>query len=291
MCPLCGLTEGKPSWLALDFLDGRFNYMECGGCESLICWPMPDDTILAKMYDSSYCETAEAFGEDASLAKFSEVIEFIRSLPNGNFIDYGCGDGKLLVKVKSLGWDVAGIDFNPDFADLAKQQGIGVTSPDQATDVLADVLHLGDVIEHLTDLNAQFPEILKRIKPGGLLIAHGPLEANANLFYRVIKFNKNLRGRKATNIPPFHVILATSKGQLRLFERFDLKEIKFSVQEVAFPALDKLSTKDFYNPRQVSLYALRKVSQLVSSLNMRDSGNRYFYVGQKPLTAQANGRN
>ncbi len=58
---------------------------------------------------------------------------------------------------------------------------------------LADVLHLGDVIEHMTKINEQMPEILKLIKPGGFLIAQGPLEANFNVFTLGIRLSRSFR--------------------------------------------------------------------------------------------------
>lgn len=58
---------------------------------------------------------------------------------------------------------------------------------DPTGEPVVDVLHLGDMIEHLTDLEHQFPEILRLIKPGGYLLAQGPLEAGPNLFTSVLK--------------------------------------------------------------------------------------------------------
>ena len=280
-CPLCSSTDKKRSWLTLSFMDKLFAYDECLVCRSLICRPMPDESVLSRMYDASYCETADSYGEDASLAKFSGVLDFLRTLAVGTFIDFGCGDGKLLLAVKAMGWDVSGIDFNPEFAVSAKAAGIPVTSPHEPVSELADVLHLGDVLEHLTDLNNQFPEIINRLKHGGYLIAHGPLEANSNLFFKVIRLGKRLRGSKPTDMPPFHVILATTTGQLCLFERFSFAEVALQIDEIAFPAAEQLTSKELRHARSIALFLLRKTSQLFSRFNTHDSGNRYFYVGRR----------
>jgi 2-polyprenyl-3-methyl-5-hydroxy-6-metoxy-1,4-benzoquinol methylase len=77
----------------------------------------------------------------------------------------------------------------------------------------ADVVHVGDVIEHLTQLDTQFPEIPGLIKPGGLLLAQGPLENNASLFTFALSSARKLRPARRTEMAPYHVLLATSQGQ------------------------------------------------------------------------------
>jgi SAM-dependent methyltransferase len=280
-CPLCGGKKYEYSWLVLEFQNREFKYLECSDCRSLICDPMPDEETLSVMYDSGYCDSSEAAGEDTSIEKFDQVFGFLETLQKGNLIDYGCGDGKFLKAAKDRGWKVLGIEYNPDFAkDLAKDN-IKIISPFEKAEEQADVLHLGDVLEHLTDLNLQFPEILDLLKDGGYLISHGPLEANRNLFYKSLKFAKKFKRNKITYMAPFHVTLATTEGQMRLFERFGLEQIEFSVDEVAFPAPESISVTELRNMRTTGLYALRKLSRLTSSLNMKKSGNRYFYAGKK----------
>src|SRR6185503_14816261 len=77
----------------------------------------------------------------------------------------------------------------------------------------ADVLHIGDVIEHLTLLDKQFPAVLELIKPGGLLLAQGPLENNSSLFTSALAFARRVRANRRTEMAPYHVLLATSQGQ------------------------------------------------------------------------------
>lgn len=280
-CPLCGGGELHGSWLKTSFRGKAFDFLECADCRSLVCDPMPDTETLSQMYDSTYADFWGDSGDDKSLEKFASVLKYLETLEKGTFIDYGCGDGGLLRKVKSLGWDVLGIEFNPDFAKSLAAEGIRVLSYSDEITEKADVLHLGDVVEHLTDLDGQFPQILDLLKDDGCLMSHGPLEGNPNLFYQMLKLGKKFKRDKVTEMPPFHVILATSQGQRALFERFGLKEMEFQVDEVAFPAVDSISLKDLTNIRTTGLFALRKASQITSSRDMPNLGNRYFYVGRK----------
>jgi SAM-dependent methyltransferase len=244
---------------------------------------MPDDATLAKMYDSSYCDPDAAVdsGEAHLPDRFDDVIDVISGRPAGLFIDFGCGEGELLRDVKALGWDTLGIDFNPDFASAAVREGITVLPVGAPVERKADVLHLGDVIEHLTDLNTQFPDIVELLKEDGLLIAHGPLEGNPNLFFRCIRGLKKLRGNPRTEMAPFHVILATTDGQEILFERAGLEKVAYRISEIAFPAPETLALKELSNVRNASLYGIRKISKFVTRLGGNKIGNRYFYVGRK----------
>lgn len=79
----------------------------------------------------------------------------------------------------------------------------------------------------------------------------------------------------------FHVILATSEAQKTLFERFNLTEEKFQVDEIAFPTAENISLGDLKNIRKTGLFVTRKISQVTSSIDMKNLGNRYFYIGKK----------
>lgn len=281
-CPLCSCRDLTGSWLKLTYNGKQFDYAECAGCGSLICEPMPDEATLTEMYDLSYCEPEAASpGEFETPDKFSEVLSFLKGVEPGVFIDYGCGEGKLLLDVKALGWRAVGVDFNPEFAAEARDAGIEIRHITEKLGFQADVVHLGDVLEHLTDLDSQFPKIMELVKDGGLIVAHGPLEGNANLFFRFIRFGKKLRGNPVTEMAPFHVILATTEGQKGLFDRSGLEQIEYRISEIAFPAPDKLSLADLRSPRTVGMYAVRKLSQGATSFAGNKTGNRYFYIGRK----------
>jgi SAM-dependent methyltransferase len=283
-CSLCGVEEFDKSWLGtVEFQNKDYTYYQCAGCKSFICDPMPDEEALLEMYGNKYFEVEAIESEDTSAEKFDEVVKFLGSLEAGVFIDYGCGDGKLLQTVAGLGWKVVGVEFSPEvIAELAQKTSFEIISHTALPAEKADLIHLGDVLEHLTDLEAQMPRILAMLKTGGIFIAHGPLEANPSFFNFMLKISRGLKGTKITSIPPYHVILATTLGQRKLFERFGLSEINFDVQEVAFPAPYELTTNMITKPRQLMLFTIRKLSQLISRIKgVKNLGNRYFYIGRK----------
>jgi len=285
-CPLCNSNSVRSSWLGEIFYEGYvFPYLECLSCKSLFCDPMPSDEMVNKIYGTAY---QGALPEDPAENEPGDpvrVIQWLRRQPSaGTFIDYGCRDGMLLLQAKELKWQAIGIEINSDVAKATEKRiGVPVVQPDSPllSGQLADVLHLGDVIEHLTKIEVQMPQILRRIKPGGLLIAQGPLEANNNLFTLAIRGSRLLRRSKVIRTSPEHVILATSKGQRSLFSRFGLKEIEYILNEVAWPAPSKIPRREELSVRSLTLYTLRRLSQIATQLHPDSWGNRYFYVGQK----------
>ena len=282
-CPLCDEKHYRSSWLGATVYKGReFPYVECLACSSLYCEPMPDAEALAQMYGPSY---AMSFSPDPSIDDPKEpqrVLDWLAKTERGTFIDYGCGEGKLLEAAAESGWDVLGIEFDDEVVRrLTERSGLKAMTSRAAlaSEPIADVLHLGDVIEHMTNINEQMPAVLNLIKPGGLLIAQGPLEANFNIFTMGVRLSRSLRPSAKSELAPYHVMLATKEGQEECFRRFDLAKQEFDVTEVSWPAPTRLLRSDLAKPRAVGLFALRRLSQAVSSIQP-EWGNRYFYVGR-----------
>lgn len=264
------------------FQGREFNFPCCGFCKSLYCAPMPDDQLLAVMYSSAYQSQSDRIIALEDPKEPERVIRILSELPRGTFVDYGCGNGHLLTEAAKLKWRVVGVEFDRKVVEeLQSRTGLTLycVNSDTPQCPIADVLHLGDVIEHLTRLDEQMPQILRWLKPGGILLAQGPLEAHRNLFTWVLRLARKLRPTLIEG-PPYHVILATGQGQRTFFNRFHLQEIEYRMSEVAWPAPASLQWKDWGNPRSVGLFFLRKVSQVISFFLPGLMGNRYFYRGR-----------
>jgi SAM-dependent methyltransferase len=287
-CPLCGDESFAPSWLRATRHEGKeFHYAACRGCHSLYCRPMPDARDLESMYGTSYALGTEPNGVDDPKDP-DWVVEWLDRLEPGTFVDYGCGTGVLLAEARRHGWEVRGVELTDEVVEeTSRRTGLPVVSVDRALDEgsVADVIHLGDVLEHLTDLDREMPRILSLLKDGGLLLAQGPLEANGNLFTWVLRLSRGFRRKKPPEMPPYRVTLATRKGQWALFRRFGLTAVEESLDEVSWPAPARLSTADLLSPRRVGLFALRVLSKSLSRFRRDQWGNRYRYAGRINETA------
>lgn len=287
-CPLCDAAESLPSWLGRVNYDQReFCYLECRSCRSLYCHPMPDDQTLRRMYGPEYANDVAADCSVQDPKEPQRVVNWLRSKERGTFLDYGCGDGRLLTEAIQLNWRALGVEFDDEVAAAtAGRTGadvVGVASIDSLPRECADVLHLGDVIEHLTHLREQMVQILDLLKPGGILLAQGPLEANPNLFTWAVRMSRTLRKSRRTEMAPYHVLLATAEGQRRFFQRFGLVELEYAIHEVAWPAPGCIQRADLLRPKPMTLFLLRRLSQGISRLRPQQWGNRYFYVGRRSV--------
>lgn len=291
-CPMCGDSNSRRSWLGSTNYGGRrFDYVACRGCESLYCQPMPDGDVLAMMYGPSYGGTPSGGHETDDARDFDRVLAWLRRQSPGTFLDFGCGAGGLLRGAQEAGWRAIGIEFDPEVAKRVQAETGARVATKLEPDLfgVADVVNVGDVVEHLTDPAQQMGEVLETLKPGGVLLAQGPLEANRNLLTWAVQLGRTLRPR-ASQMPPYHVTLATARGQRRFFERIGVEELEFAVSEVDWPAPSRLPVGGRLQARPTALFVVRKLSRTIGALGAPGWGNRYFFAGRRPAAVQAASR-
>jgi SAM-dependent methyltransferase len=244
---------------------------------------MPDAETLKQMYGDDYGQFLSVDHAHTGDAGTQKVLELMKKLGNGTFLDYGCGAGKLISEVSALGWKSYGIEFNRSMTDQiagTHEAVIAGNLEEIPAEISFDAIHFGDVVEHLTDVNVDMPKVLARLTKNGVLIAQGPLEANFNVFLLGLRLKRMLRSSDSS-MPPYHVSLATAKGQKSFFSRFGLQEIIFEIVETAHPAPERLTFGGLRSIRLTSLFLLRKTSQAISRTVRSSMGNRYFYAGRK----------
>jgi hypothetical protein len=176
------------------------------------------------------------------------------------------------------------VEFDPEIVQQASARSgcavfWGLDALRGSAFVPADVIHLGDVLEHLTEPLDVLSTLVGLLRPTGFLLGQGPLEAGPCLFSTVLRAARRLRSARPVEMPPYHVLQATVDGQLILFGRAGLRALEYHVSEVAWPAPGRLTAGVVRRPRSLGLFALRKVSQAISALAPTRWGNRYFYIG------------
>ena len=285
LCPCCTSTDHSPSWLGYtEYNKQTYEYLHCNSCGSLFCDPMPQRDTLSKMYGSGYmAQDSPNYIEDPRLPE--RVIHWMSTRSGGTFVDYGCGNGALLkTLMPSNKWEFVGVEYNTETAAIATSElGIPVYSYENISSrntPIADILHLGDVVEHLTDPDLEMGNILKLIKPGGLLLSQGPLENHTNLFTFILRNIRRLKNGRPSSLPPYHVVLTTAKGQRAYFQRFNLTTHEFTIVEASWPAPHRLNLEVAVSGRLLAMYILRKISRMLSLTLLPAWGNRYFYAGQ-----------
>lgn len=292
-CPLCDETRFESSWFGSVLFEGqRYDYVRCLGCGSSFCDPMPSGATFARMYGPTYAEAGDPDPGVADPKRPEWILAWLGRRKPGVFVDFGCGSGSLLTSAGRLDWTSVGVEFDADVTRRTEDETghpvlQGLRGLRASKWVPADVIHLGDVIEHLPAPLVLLRELERLLKPGGLLLAQGPLEAGPCLFTAVLRLARWARKRPATEMPPYHVLQATVEGQRKLFGGLEAEQIEYSLSEASWPATDCLRPQDFRHPKALGLFLIRRVSQAVSSLQPKRWGNRYVYAGRRAATEES----
>ena len=89
--------------------------------------------------------------------------------PVGRVLDFGCGDGKFLNRMKARGWTTYGIEPSTDAA-FRKHQRLTEVPQDRSFDFVV----LNHVLEHLLDPLATLQRLAGSLRDGGLLFVSTP---------------------------------------------------------------------------------------------------------------------
>lgn len=127
-------------------------------------------------YNSSYVSYIDSRINDENswpydLFKFMAKNDWIDD--TGKLLDIGCGGGLFAGCFKRKGWDVLGIDMNPDSLKISGKYNVPVKicnfENSNFTSEEFDLLHANDFIEHVQDPAFVFSEMNRILKPGGIL--------------------------------------------------------------------------------------------------------------------------
>jgi SAM-dependent methyltransferase len=246
---------------------------------------MPGPDVLAEMYGDAYLDLVSADHEVEDPKQPMRVLDALKGLSPSTFLDFGCGRGELLKVVTTAGWQASGLEFDPAVAEaVSSATGVAVGTISRSCELAGSpfaVVHLGDVVEHLTEPDKDFQIAVDLLRPGGILIAQGPLQNNATGFNVVLRATGRLRSERVREEPPTHVIQATAAGQRAFFRRFGLLEEAFTIHEVWWPAPASLAACR-RRPRLLALHVLKQASLAITHFSGGRLGDRYFYVGRKP---------
>jgi SAM-dependent methyltransferase len=110
--------------------------------------------------------------------RLGRSILWLKAAERGRLLDVGCGAGELLGHLSELGWEVVGIEPDPDAAAQARKRGVDVRvgnlddAPFPAMSF--DVVSLVHVIEHVPDPLATLRHVHELLRPGGKVILVTP---------------------------------------------------------------------------------------------------------------------
>ena len=93
----------------------------------------------------------------------------------GTVLDIGSGTGDFLMTAKNSGWKIKGIEPNPKAKQIAVSKGVVFEDAlENIADNSIDVITMWHVLEHVPNLDEQFTQLKRIIKPNGYIIIAVP---------------------------------------------------------------------------------------------------------------------
>ena len=204
-CHVCG-SQGEPLYRGLTdsmfSAAGNWSVSRCSNGDCGLLWldPMPIAEDLPAAYESYYThgEPAKTGIYRAGKVVYSlfagcilwpagiltdrrrAELMFLEGSRPGALLDVGCGDGTFLALMRSRGWRVTGLDFDPVAAQAARDRhGLEVhvgTIEEAFADRKAvyDVITASHVIEHVPEPIRFLSQCRSLLRPGGRLVLKTP---------------------------------------------------------------------------------------------------------------------
>ena len=147
--------------------------------------PQPSLEKLPSYYESedyiSHTDSKRTLFEKAyhlvkSKALKNKVNLITKLIPQkGIVLDIGSGTGDFLITAKNHGWNISGLEPNPKAKQIAESKGvIFETSLETIPDNSMDVITMWHVLEHVPNVEEQFIQLKRIVKPNGYIIIAVP---------------------------------------------------------------------------------------------------------------------
>jgi 2-polyprenyl-3-methyl-5-hydroxy-6-metoxy-1,4-benzoquinol methylase len=142
-------------------------------------------------------------------------VRFLDAVPGGRLLDVGCGAGDWLLRMRDLGWQAQGMDFDPGAVAEARRAGLdvrlGSLEEQDYSGQSFDAITLNHVIEHLPDPIGTLKHCFKLLKPGGKLVVVTPNGSSLGHHF----FKANWRGLEI----PRHLFVFSHGSLKKALER------------------------------------------------------------------------
>ena len=229
-CPVCGSPKESGRFEARDphyGNPGTWSLKCCAECGSFSLDPMPSEVELLRMYPSESYYAFRIAPERpirARLRRLLGVTSETREPPfdaPGSVLDFGCGAGEFLLKMKAAGWACAGVEVNETALEVARSHGLRVENSLTLYPAGAfDYVRANHSLEHVSTPREALEEMYRILKPGGTLFLGVPTNEsqNARLFGRYWWYLG----------APVHPVTFSTRGLLGL-----LRELGFEATRVS----------------------------------------------------------
>ncbi|MFD3408500.1 class I SAM-dependent methyltransferase [Aquirufa sp. HETE-83D] len=198
-CPVCGSPDSTLKFKAKDYTvtNEMFHIVTCDSCRLIYTNPRPAANEAGPYYHA----TAYISHSDTNEGIVNKLYHAVRKITlksktswiepekkgNKELLDIGCGNGHFLAAAKERGWNINGVELDPETAARAtKLTGIDIAPAlrEIATEKKFQVITLWHVLEHVYELDDYFQFFKNRLETDGklLLALPNPASFDANYF-------------------------------------------------------------------------------------------------------------
>ena len=176
-CPACG-GSGRSRKYQID----HYDLYRCTLCRTEFLVESGDRPPVGRTYWDAY--KFELYANDAVQSEYESRYESIlaplvdRFGPLSSVLDVGCGIGNFVRWAGERGMQATGVDVDDDAITAARERGLSAYHIDQIAEHVAegsiDVITLWDVIEHVSDPRAFLTDVVRFLRPGGVVVLETP---------------------------------------------------------------------------------------------------------------------
>ena len=190
-CNLCGSREHV---LVRECREQRYNtsvpfsLVKCTHCELVYLNPRPSEREILVYYPPAYQAAIRQVLQEVRQSRIGlmglRIMRRLRKPPLlkvGRVLDIGCSGGDYLAYLRTLGWEVYGIELDKEAARYAREHfGLNVcvgaaerTLSDFQNESF-DIVTMWHVLEHVFDPSLVLAEVYRVLRPGGILMLEMP---------------------------------------------------------------------------------------------------------------------
>lgn len=169
-CDICNENSPVPM-----FEENGFILNRCNHCGHFYVSPRPSSASNHSSKEEIPLPTIHASDELRRKLIFEKYVSCIRKyVPSGKWLDIGCGCGTLLQAARDVGFEVEGIEINPERLAYCKAQGLRVYNRDIESNYMPpssyDVVSLINVFSHLRSPMTTFSAIQRILRDNGVIL-------------------------------------------------------------------------------------------------------------------------
>lgn len=260
-----------------------FYYKKCLNCNFVKIDPYPNKKDLEILYDNKSYHGK--FYSNMESTEYKLSAEYLSSFckKRARLLDFGCGNGHFIKEIQNK-YKCYGVEYDLDTIKQCRKTLTKATFLENKTikkkkfNNFFDVVHLGDVLEHVVNPDSLLNKLHKKIKKNGLLYLEGPIERNFSIInLSIILFGnikKLIKPNLKNNFKPYHLYFCNFNNQLLMIKKTKKYEIiKYEIYETGWP----------YNSGGIIKKSLVKVAIFFSKINIFGFkiGNRARIVCKK----------